>query len=242
MNKMLHKQGVDEAVERQREINNQRRLRNKSLIETHKQHIMLTNITSRDNLKELIKKGMQEKFKNAYVDQQLKNHGAGRHYTVRKEAQKKMRFDREVYNVSVAKAHQARAVEISKQRELNELRIKQLEEIEQRLVGNLQSTLLTKNAAINELNQKSRSLKKVMQPRMAYKYKNLKSEKTSLMKDNFMNLTQMNSSRDFIGTGTGPQGYFGEAQRSQSIKPRSGKQLETGSITPIEESQTMLVQ
>lgn len=73
---------------------------------------------------------MQEKFKNAYVDQQMKNHGAGRNYSVRKEAEKKTRFDREVYNATVAKAHQARADEIIKHRELNELRIKRLEEIE----------------------------------------------------------------------------------------------------------------
>lgn len=106
---MLHKQGVDEAIERQRQVNYERRNRNKSNIETHKQQIMLTNITSRDTLKELIKRGIQEKFKNAYLDQQLKNHGAGSLYTVRKQAQKKMQFDRDVYNVSVAKAHHARA-------------------------------------------------------------------------------------------------------------------------------------
>lgn len=91
--------------------------------------------------------------------------------------------------MSVAKAHHQRALEISKQRELNEIRIKQLEEIEHRLVGNLQNTLLSKNAAINELNQKSRSLKKVMQPRMAYKYKSTKTQNASMTDDNFMNLT-----------------------------------------------------
>lgn len=105
---------------------------------------MLTNATSRDKLKELIKKGMQDKFKNAYLDQQLKNHGAGSLYSVRKQAQKKMQYEREIYNVSVAKAHHMHAIEISKQRELNEMRIKQLEDIEQRLVGNLQNTLLNK--------------------------------------------------------------------------------------------------
>ena len=38
------------------------------------------------------------------------------------------------------------------------------------MVSDLQRTLMTKNQAINELNQKSKSLKKVMQPRLAYKY------------------------------------------------------------------------
>lgn len=51
-----------------------------------------------------------------------------------------------------------------------------------------------------------------MQPRMAYKYKNTKTEQHSLTKDNFMNLTQINinSSKEFIETGITPQGYFGE--------------------------------
>jgi len=57
-----------------------------------------------------------------------------------------------------------------------------------------------------------------MQPRQAYKYKNTKAEK-DIMKDNFMNLTQMNSSREFRGVV--PKGYFDEAQRSKSIKPES---------------------
>jgi hypothetical protein len=81
---------------------------------------------------------------------------------------------------------------------LNEQRIRHLEEIEQRLVGNLQSTLMSKNMAINELNQKSRSLKKVMQPRMAYKYKSGRSNSNNATKTDFMNLNNLNSSKDFM--------------------------------------------
>ena len=55
-------------------------------------------------------------------------------------------------------------------REANEQRIKQLEEIEQRMVQDLQNTLQQKNNAITELAGKSKGLKKVLQPRMAYKY------------------------------------------------------------------------
>ena len=61
-------------------------------------------------------------------------------------------------------------MENARQREHNENRIRQLEEIEQRMVSDLQRTLMSKNQAINELTQKSKSLKKVMQPRLAYKY------------------------------------------------------------------------
>ena len=55
-------------------------------------------------------------------------------------------------------------------REANEQRIRQLEEIEQRMVQDLQNTLQQKNNAITELAGKSKGLKKVLQPRMAYKY------------------------------------------------------------------------
>ena len=63
-----------------------------------------------------------------------------------------------------------RAEEHTRMKEANEQRIRQLEEIEQRMVNDLQNTLQMKNQAINELASKSKGLKKVMQPRMAYKY------------------------------------------------------------------------
>lgn len=53
---------------------------------------------------------------------------------------------------------------------MQEGRIKELEAIEQRMVSDLQRTLKLKNEAINQLNEKSAGLKKVMQPRQAYKY------------------------------------------------------------------------
>ena len=44
------------------------------------------------------------------------------------------------------------------------------------MVQDLQRTLMTKNAAMNELAQKSKALKKNMQPRQAYKYAPKNSE------------------------------------------------------------------
>ena len=64
------------------------------------------------------------------------------------------------------------------------MRIKQLEEIEQRMVNDLQNTLQVKNKAMNELASKSKSLQKVMQPRMAYKYAPRgENSSTNLIKD-----------------------------------------------------------
>ena len=72
--------------------------------------------------------------------------------------------------MSVSNDHVQRAEEHTRMKEANEQRIRQLEEIEQRMVNDLQKTLQAKNAAMSELANKSKGLKKVMQPRMAYKY------------------------------------------------------------------------
>ena len=75
-----------------------------------------------------------------------------------------------MYNSDVSKKHQEQATEHARIREANEIRIKQLEDIEQRMVNDLQNTLQQKNNAMNKLASKSKGLQKVMQPRMAYKY------------------------------------------------------------------------
>ena len=49
------------------------------------------------------------------------------------------------------------------------------------MVQDLQNTLQKKNTAVNELANKSKGLKKVMQPRMAYKYAPRENSTTDLM-------------------------------------------------------------
>ena len=61
------------------------------------------------------------------------------------------------------------------------MRIKQLEEIEQRMVEDLQKTLQKKNNMVNELASKSKGLKKVMLPRQAYKYAPRESSTSDLI-------------------------------------------------------------
>jgi hypothetical protein len=91
--------------------------------EDHIRKIQIANIESRANLKEMIKQGIMKKFQAVFVEQQLKNAEASNNYNVRKEAQRKMQFDRDEYNISVAKAHVQRANEMLRQREANERRI-----------------------------------------------------------------------------------------------------------------------
>jgi hypothetical protein len=56
-----------------------------------------------------------------------------------------------------------------------------LEEIEQRMVEDLQKTLQKKNNMVNELASKSKGLKKVMLPRQAYKYAPRESSTSDLI-------------------------------------------------------------
>jgi hypothetical protein len=103
------------------------------------------------------------------------------------------------------------------------------------MVGNLQTTLMSKNHAMHVLQEKSRSLKKVMQPRLAYKYKAQRSNSNSHNKNDFMNLTQLQSSKEFFrdnsnDSGNGPIGYFG------NIRSRSNAPNQTFTVSPKETS------
>lgn len=87
---------------------------------------------------------------------------ANHNLNMRKNARQNSEYNRHMYNTDVSAAHQAQAAEHARIREANEQRIKQLEEIEQRMVNDLQNTLQRKNNAMNELAQKSKGLQKVM--------------------------------------------------------------------------------
>jgi hypothetical protein len=56
-------------------------------------------------------------------------------------------------------------------KEQHENTLNKMQEIEERLIGDLQRTLQKKNAAVDGLQMKSPALKKLQQPRLAYKYK-----------------------------------------------------------------------
>ena len=56
-------------------------------------------------------------------------------------------------------------------KEANEKRIQELGEFEKNMIEKLQKTMATKDNALKELGKKSPALKKVQNPRQAYKYK-----------------------------------------------------------------------
>ena len=144
----------------------------------------------------------------------------------RKQRKANSEFRRENYNSAVSNDHFRQADEHARVREANEARIKQLEEIEQRMVNDLQNTLQRKNAAMNKLAEKSKGLKKVMQPRMAYKYAPRDTSSSNLM--------QMKAQSSYAVFNSGAQGASIHKRRTLSISsgangspaagPSSGKQ------------------
>jgi len=79
--------------------------------------------------------------------------------------------EKQQYLKSVQQAHMGRKEEHSVKKQSHEQRLEQLAHLEERMIGSLQNTLSRKNQAIDSLHMASPSLKKAMEPRMAYKYK-----------------------------------------------------------------------
>lgn len=92
--------------------------------------------------------------------------------------------------------------------------------IEQRLIGNLQSTVLSKNAAIHELSKKSKSLHKVVQPRGAYKIGSPKNTASQPAKEW---LLYKNSEDSFFEMTPGLKAGMKFDVRSRSIIPESDR-------------------
>ena len=92
--------------------------------------------------------------------------------SLRLAKEEKFRKTQHNYNLNVTNQNNGVAAQNNRERLANEARIKQLEAEEARIVKDLQRTLQKKQDAVAELQGKSRGLKHMMQPRMAYKYAN----------------------------------------------------------------------
>jgi hypothetical protein len=95
---------------------------------------------------------------------------AAESYLLRKESQMKLRNQKDKYLSSVQRVHNHHASNLNYEKEKHDDLIKRLEQREQQMVQNLQTTLIQKNVAISHLQSKSPSLKKSIQPRLAYRY------------------------------------------------------------------------
>ena len=165
--------------------------------------------------------------------------------TYRQQARQNSEIRRNNYNHSVTNDHNKMAVEAARVRELNEMRIKQLEEIEQQMVQDLQRTLQTKNQVMNNLASKSKGLKKVMQPRLAYKYAPRENSTTDLIN------MQAQSQYAFSGRKQSNPGQLGQQEavniynrRAKSIamskEPNAGPQSGAGGFMFNDSSATKL--
>lgn len=166
------------------------------------------------------------------MDQQQRNEAAARAYNERKNVQVKRKFDKDTYHSTVAQTNAATAINHARAREANEMRILQLEEDEARIVENLQRTLQNRNQAMNELAQKSRSLKKSMEPRQAYKYKS-PDELAYDINDRHMGATYSNSninSPQFVKAPVGK--VYGSRSKSIAVggAPASGSNAMSNSM------------
>jgi len=93
-------------------------------------------------------------------------------YHNRKSAAYQQKVAKEQYLDSISRVHLAWANEHQQKKQEHESKLKRLELIEEQMIGTLQRTLQRKNEAIDVLQKTSPCLKKTVQPRMAYSYKN----------------------------------------------------------------------
>ena len=82
-------------------------------------------------------------------NQNMKNFNNTMNYTKAKEAKQLEQQRKAEYDQVVTENHNVRASELVMDKERHEAKIKQLEEIEQRMVQDLQRTLQRKNQAID---------------------------------------------------------------------------------------------
>lgn len=103
-------------------------------------------------------------------EQQQKQEVASRLYSEKQTSMANSQMNRQIDYHQTAQFHKSLAAENAKLTQERDANIRKLEEIEQQMVGNLQNTLARKNDAFKSLAGKSRSLKKAVEPRKAYKY------------------------------------------------------------------------
>ena len=82
-----------------------------------------------------------------------------------------MDADKHADYANTSNYHKSIAAEKIRAKEQREEKIRQLEVIEQQLVGNLQTTMARKDQAVQNLKSKSKMVAKALEPRNAYRYK-----------------------------------------------------------------------
>ena len=96
---------------------------------------------------------------------------ASEKYQVRKEVEKKSRYDKEVYLDEIAKIHQVEASAVTKVKISHENKLRVLEQLESRKIADLTKTIAAQKAAMQSLQVVSPAMRRNMQPRKAYHFR-----------------------------------------------------------------------
>lgn len=129
------------------------------------------NLDSRQNVGNGTKKNNQTISNFRSTDLYNKQSNAATMYSHRKNTEVKRKYDRQKYNESIQRANHAMAADHLNRQTMHDIKLLQLNEIEERLIGELQTTIQRKNATMDILSRKSAALKKNLEPRQAYRQK-----------------------------------------------------------------------
>lgn len=169
--KCAFKQACQDAIDRQRAINNERRYRMRDNMREQKERVMMNNFSSRNELVEMVRTGLAETNKNKEHLSSIIKQSTDNIYKHKQEAKAHERAALEYRHAETSWANHNLQKEHASNRENTEKRIQELAEYERVMIEKLQKTMIKKEKAIKELGKKSPALKKVQNPRNAYKYK-----------------------------------------------------------------------
>ena len=126
-----HKNNLRDQEEKQRQVNYEKKKQNQQAIRAHQSHVLAKNASVRQNLRGASNDIKNEKHRQKYEEANMRIFKANESLAYRTNARQNSDIRRNAYNHSVTHNHNLMAVEAARTRELNEMRIAQLEQIEQ---------------------------------------------------------------------------------------------------------------
>lgn len=168
--KDAHKAGEEQRIENLRQLNNEKRWANKEAIARNRNSVVQAAMNDREKLKGFLQSNYSSFYNEKMAEQNEKMRRANEAYNQKHQVIARNNNNRKGNYQMTSIQHQHMAHQNVQAKQEREKSIERLEAMEQQMVSNLQNTLQRKNDAVKELKSKSRSLKKVFEPRNAYKY------------------------------------------------------------------------
>ena len=146
-----HKSALMNDVVRQAHINNDRREKNIQSVIAHAQVVRKINSQICGEIKVTSKLHDQNIVACKVIEKQKKQINAAQKYQVRKEVEKKSRYDKELYLDEIAKIHQEDALKVTEVKERHEDKLRVLEQVESRKIADLTRTIAAQKMAMHSL-------------------------------------------------------------------------------------------